>query len=224
MYLSDRDLQWAIDRGLLIVQAPAGIAPPKVDPSSIDLRLDHVSQAKVWDIAAYTKHIGVSGDNEPVLHVGSLHYQYGEISSRFLVPPPEMRSDSLEQKVYRKGDEVFIRTGGFLLWQTKERVGTPKQDPRFICFIDGKSTRARAGLLVHLTAPTIHAGWDGNVTLEITNLGPFTFGLRENDVIAQLTVAMISSPPAKSHLEAGSSTVGQTQVGGLEEPKANEVS
>jgi hypothetical protein len=36
--------------------------------------------------------------------------------------------------------------------------------------------------------------------------------LREDDVIAQLTVAMISSPPAKSHQEAGSSMVGQTHV------------
>jgi dCTP deaminase len=106
----------------------------------------------------------------------------------------------------------------FSLWQTKEVVGTPKIDPRYICFIDGKSTRARTGLLVHLTAPTIHAGWDGKVTLEIVNLGPFTFGLSENDVIAQLTVAMISSSPNKSHQDAGSSTIGQTGVEGKEAP------
>jgi len=134
---------------------------------------------------------------------------------KFLVPPPEWRADDFGQKVYRKGEEVFIRPQGFLLWQTKEIIGTPKQDPRFICFVDGKSTRARVGLLVHLTAPTIHAGWDGNVTLEIANLGPFTFVLRENDVIAQLTVATISSPPSKSHQEAGTSTAGQAHVGGL---------
>jgi deoxycytidine triphosphate deaminase len=214
MYLSDRDLQWAIDRELLIVRAPEGVPPPKVDPSSIDLRLDRITEAKVWDIDAYKAHVGVSGDDEPVLHVGSLRYRYGEIT-RFLVPPPEFEPGDSSQKVYHKGDEIYIRQGGFLLWQTKETIGTPKQDPRFICFIDGKSTRARAGLIVHLTAPTIHAGWSGNVTLEISNLGPFTFGLRENDVIAQLTVAMISSPPAKTHQEAGSSTLGQTHVGGL---------
>lgn len=53
MYLSDRDLQWAIDRELLIVRAPEGVPPPKVDPSSIDLRLDRITEAKVWDIDAY---------------------------------------------------------------------------------------------------------------------------------------------------------------------------
>jgi hypothetical protein len=50
--------------------------------------------------------------------------------------------------------------------------------------------------------------------LEIANLGPFTFGLREDDVIAQITVATISSTPQRTHAEAGTSTQGQTTVAG----------
>ena len=65
---------------------------------------------------------------------------------------------------------------------------------------------------MHLTAPTIHAGWKGNVVLEIVNLGPFTFVLQEDDVIAQLTVATISSSPEQTHSESGSSTVDQVHV------------
>jgi deoxycytidine triphosphate deaminase len=217
MYLSDRDMRWAIERGSLIVKAPDDSLAPKIDPSSIDLRLDKLDEAKVWDIAAYTAHVGVSGEDEPILHVGSLKYQYGSLS-RFLIPPPPRKAGDPDQKVYRNGDCIFIKTDGFLLWQTKELIGTPRDDPRFICFIDGKSTRARAGLVVHLTAPTIHAGWSGNVTLEIANLGPFTFGLREDDVIAQVTVATISSTPQRSHLEAGTSTLGQTTVAGSDAP------
>ncbi len=213
MYLSDRDIQWAIDRKLLIVEVPDGVSPPKVDPSSIDLRLDRISESKVWDIEAYKNQIKISGDDEPVLHVGAMKFKFGDLS-KFLVEPPTRRAGETGQKVFQNGEEVFIRPGGFLLWQTKEWVGTPNEDPRYICFVDGKSTRARAGLIVHLTAPTIHAGWSGNVTLEIANVGPFTFGLKEDDVIAQLTVATISSPPAKTHGEAGSSTVGQQHVGG----------
>ena len=135
-----------------------------------------------------------------------------------MIPPPSRKATDPNQKVYRNGDCIFIKTGGFLLWQTKELIGTPRDDPRFICFIDGKSTRARAGLVVHMTAPTIHAGWSGNVTLEIANLGPFTFGLREDDVIAQITVATISSTPQRTHLEAGTSTLGQTTVAGSDAP------
>ncbi len=78
----------------------------------------------------------------------------------------------------------------------------------------GKSTKARTGILVHFTAPTIHAGWHGNIVLEIANLGPFTFVLQEDDVIAQLTVATISSIPEKTQKEAGSQTLGQANVRG----------
>ncbi len=217
MYLSDRDARWAIERKLLIVESPEGDPPPKIDPSSIDLRLDRVEEAKVWDIVAYTEQVGIGG-GDPVLHVGSDRYQYGKMS-RFLVSPPVHDPNDAHQKVYKNGAEILVRPGGFLLWQTKEKIGTPQLDPRYICFVDGKSTRARAGLIVHLTAPTIHAGWSGNVTLEIANLGPFTFGLKENDVIAQITVAMITSPPEKTHAEARSSTFGQTNVGGAPSPK-----
>jgi deoxycytidine triphosphate deaminase len=216
MYLSDRDIQWAIERKTLIVNVPEGVAPAKVDPSSIDLRLDHISEAKIWDIAAYTNHVAVSGDDEPVLHVGAQKYKIGSLT-KFLVSPPERNPRDKNQKVYQSGGEVYIRPGGFLLWQTKEEVGTPKEDPRYICFVDGKSTRARTGLVVHMTAPNVHAGWRGNITLEIANLGPFTFGLREDDVIAQLVVAMISSSPAKSHNDVGSTTVGQEHVGGKDD-------
>jgi dCTP deaminase len=74
-------------------------------------------------------------------------------------------------------------------------VGTPVKNPGLICFVNAKSTRARTGILVHFTAPTIHAGWKGKITLEIANLGPFHVVLEENDVVAQLTVATVSSPP-----------------------------
>ncbi|MDO8794033.1 MAG: hypothetical protein Q7J25_05380 [Vicinamibacterales bacterium] len=36
-----------------------------------------------------------------------------------------------------------------------------------------RSSLARLGLMVHLTAPTIHAGFNGNITLEVINHGPF---------------------------------------------------
>jgi dCTP deaminase len=107
-----------------------------------------------------------------------------------------------------------VKPGGFLLWTTKEWVGTPITNPELICFVDGKSTRARTGILVHLTAPTIHAGWSGHITLEIANLGPFHFVLEEGDIIAQLTVATISSAP-DLRLKVGiSATQGQTQPSG----------
>jgi dCTP deaminase len=210
MYLSDRDLRWAIERNLLIVQAPAEIPLPKIDPTSIDLRLDSASEAKIWDIEGFKKKHDMAGIGEAELRLGT--FKFAAFAEEYLIAPPSYRPRSYDDRVCRRGDEVLIRPGGFLLWQTKEKIGTPKQNPQYICFIDGKSTRARTGILVHLTAPTIHAGWTGNVVLEIVNLGPFTFVLQEDDVIAQLTVATISSSPEQSHARAGSTTIDQVHV------------
>ena len=206
MYLSDRDIRWAIETGALVLPADA-----KVDPSSVDLRLDNVDQAKVWDIESYKEDLAASGNSEPHLHLGS--FRSVDFSEKYLIQPPVAPVDETE-KVYRNGNQILVRPGGFLLWQTKEKVGTPEVNPSLICFVDGKSTRARTGFLVHFTAPTIHAGWSGQVVLEITNLGPVVFVLKEDDVIAQLTIARISGVPEKTHRQVGSSTMGQTTVAG----------
>jgi deoxycytidine triphosphate deaminase len=217
MYLSDRDLRWAIERNLLIVQPPEGTPSPKVGPTSIDLRLDNVSEAKVWDIETFKKKHNMTGIGEAELRLGS--FKFAAFAEEYLIPPPGYKRGTYDDRVCRRGEEVLIRPGGFLLWQTKEKIGTPIHNPQYICFIDGKSTRARTGILVHLTAPTIHAGWKGNVVLEIVNLGPFTFVLQEDDVIAQLTVATISSSPQQTHAAAGSSTVDQVHVSGKQPRK-----
>jgi deoxycytidine triphosphate deaminase len=207
VYLSDRDIQWAIDKGTLILRPPS-----KVDPTSIDLHLDSVEEAKVWDTEKLRRTLANPGIEELELHLGV--FKYADFSEEHLKTPPAYHRGDTNALVCRREDQILVRPHGFLLWQTKEEVGTPLDDPQYICFVDGKSTKARTGILVHLTAPTIHAGWIGKVVLEIVNLGPFTFVLQENDVIAQLTVATISSIPGQTHREAGTSTLEQVHVTG----------
>lgn len=207
MFLSDRDLRWAIECGKLVFIPP----PEKIDATSIDLHLDKISEAKIWDIALFTKNEAASGRCRPELRIGK--YILGDFGNKYLVPPPEYR-DGCADLVTRRANQVIVRTSGFLLWQTREVVGTnPDRNADLICFIDGKSTRARAGILVHLTAPTIHTTWRGKITLEIANLGPFDLVLEEGDVIAQLTVAKVTSPP-EINVTGSSTTFGQDNVKG----------
>ncbi len=208
MYLSNRDLEWAIKCGRLIVDPP----PDRIDPTSIDLHLDAIDQAQIWDVEKFKQDNRTAGNQEAELRIGK--FQYGLFSKKYLAPLPAAAGTGI--KVFRRGSEAVVKPGGFLLWQTKERVGTPESGANLICFIDGKSTRARTGILVHLTAPTIHASWSGKVTLEIANVGPFDLVLEENDVIAQIVVAMVSSIPNESMKEAGSVTFGQLAVTGPE--------
>jgi dCTP deaminase len=168
----------------------------------------------VWDIEAFRKHNKKHGHGDvPELRIGSFDYKSfaGDFQKSPVVVHPGTGTEDL---VFRRGDEIIVRPRGFVLWQTKEKVGTPEDGSRYICFVDGKSTKARTGVVVHMTAPTIHAAWGAwNVTLEIGNLGPFDIVLREDDVIAQITVAMISSVPEQTMKAAKSATVGQENVG-----------
>jgi dCTP deaminase len=211
MYLSDRDLVWAIKNGQLLVVG--GPTPPLIGPTSIDLHLDSADQAKVWDIpkfCAQNKKLGMG--HVPELRIGAFEYQ--EFAGEFQRQPKDEKEANNEDLVFRRGGQIIVKPGGFLLWQTKERVGTPEEGAQLICFVDGKSTRARTGIVVHMTAPTIHAAWGAwNITLEIANHGPFHFVLEEDDVIAQITVATISSIPDKTMKQTDSITAGQTNVG-----------
>lgn len=211
MYLSDRDLRFAIASAQLIVNPP----PAEIDTTSIDLHLDGIEVARVWDVKAFELQQQDAGVL-PILGVGKFNFQ--AFAEKFAVPVPSEEEAGPGARVYREGRRVIVKPSGFFLWQTHEVVGTPERDPRLICFVDGKSTRARTGLVVHMTAPTLHAGWWGHVTLEIANLGPFTLALEESDAVAQVVVAVISSPPMKQKLALGVA-VGQENVAGGSEPR-----
>lgn len=206
MFLSDRDLLWAIDNNKLISKP----YPNKDDigSSSIDLHLDRVEEAKIWNINEYNHDAAREGNPEFELELGE--FDYRKVSQKYLITP----SSNPQEKVFRRRDQLIIKPNAFVLWQTKEKIGTPSVGADLICFIDGKSTKARAGVMVHITAPTIHSSWAGKVTLEIVNLGPFHIVLKEDDKIAQITVSKISSVPKKNMLQNQSQTLGQGSVSG----------
>ena len=206
MFLSDRDLAWAIETGRLIVNP----RPEKIDATSIDLHLGRIEDAKIWDIEKFAADQTEVGKPRPELHVGA--YKIGKFGAKYARSPPDYDA-RCNWPVMRRGDEIIVRPMGFLLWTTREEVGTPKTNADLICFVEGKSTKARTGMVVHLTAPTIHSTWTGNVVLEIVNLGPFDLVFHEGDAVAQLTVCRISSPPDKA-VEGTSATYGQTGVHG----------
>jgi dCTP deaminase len=210
VYLSDVDLREAVKCGDLIIEP---LPDKEIGPTSIDLHLDSVEEAAIWDFEAIAEHNEALGLPPRELNVARM--TYGVISRQFLIPPPR-EADVGDGLVFRREDAIILRSHGFVVWQTNEVVGTPNQDPKYICFIDGKSTRARTGLVVHLTAPTIHAGWSGNITLEMTNCGPLDLVLYAGDAVAQLTVAKITQPPALNVKLYETTTHGQTSVHGAD--------
>ena len=91
----------------------------------------------------------------------------------------------------RQGFE--LKPGEFVLAQTVEWIGLPiiGKPPSLAARIGGKSSRARCGLIVHCTAPTVHPGFEGKLTLEMANLGPATLTLTDQMYIAQLIIEQV---------------------------------
>ncbi len=81
-----------------------------------------------------------------------------------------------------------------LLCSTRERIHLRKESA--LCArVEGRSSLARLGLVVHLTAPTIHAGFNGQITLEMVNHGRFYLKLVPNKtMICQFIIERLDSP------------------------------
>lgn len=96
-----------------------------------------------------------------------------------------------------EGDDNYtLEPNKFILAQTLERI---ELNYEIAARVEGKSSLARCGLLVHFTAPTIHAGFQGNITLEIINLGRFKINLRYKMPICQLIFECVKGMPTIVH-------------------------
>jgi len=102
------------------------------------------------------------------------------------------RQEDLTELVEIKDDRAFIlHPGEFVLGSTLERIRLPDD---LVARLEGKSSLGRLGLLIHSTAGFIDPGWDGHVTLELSNVAnlPITiyFGMK----IGQLSFVQLSEP------------------------------
>lgn len=98
----------------------------------------------------------------------------------------------------------------FVLGRTREKVGLPLAGG-LAARIEGRSSFARTGLLIHFTAPTIHANYTGTITLEMINLGAMPLKLKPGLRVCQLIVETVQGDilPADSQFQGQTTTVGR---------------
>ncbi len=102
------------------------------------------------------------------------------------------------EKLSPDADGLFtIRPGTFYLADLAEYVRLP---PDLAMHVQGKSSLARLGIGVHVTAPHAHAGWSGNLTLEIFNYGPYQIEIKPGIKIAQLSFWQVHDPIASDEV------------------------
>lgn len=188
MILCDREIEAAIADGrLIIIPTPD---PRHYDSTTVDLCL--ADSLDKW----------VLPDPQPGLGINSLTFCPGKEGFKFA---------DIERQYTRPIDissspHVLSNRppDNFLLGWTKERIYLPHKS-RLCARVEGKSSLARMGLGVHVTAPTIHSGFGFNpnnendhgtpLWLEMWNVGPLPIELSKGMRICQLILEEVREAP-----------------------------
>lgn len=109
--------------------------------------------------------------------------------------------------VDRETDVCIIPPNSFVLTRSVEYFRIPK-DVLVICL--GKSTYARCGLIVNVTP--LEPGWEGHVTLEISNTTPLPAKVYANEGVAQFLFFKGSEPCEVSYADRSGKYMGQRGV------------
>ncbi len=129
--------------------------------------------------------------------------------------------DEMMEEVMVKDDAPFIiQPHDFVVAVTREEIILP---PNMMGRLDGRSSLARLGLVIHVTAARFDPGWKGKAVMELGNLGTVPIVLYSGMRICSMTFEMLASSAEipylqqKDHKYAGQSSATASKIN--EEPK-----
>jgi dCTP deaminase len=132
-------------------------------------------------------------------------------NSRYPYIDVKEEQEELTELVEVNGAEPFIlHPGEFVLGSTLERVTLPDD---LVARLEGKSSLGRLGLLIHSTAGFIDPGFDGHVTLELSNVANLPITIYPEMKIGQLSFVQMSEPAETPYGSGGLGSKYQGQRG-----------
>ena len=118
------------------------------------------------------------------------------------------QAQDLTELVEVKPDEPFIlHPGEFVLGQTLEAIRLPDD---IVARLEGKSSLGRLGLLIHSTAGFVDPCWEGNLTLELSNVANLPITIYHGMPIGQISFMRMDAPVERPY---GSADVGSKYQG-----------
>jgi len=109
------------------------------------------------------------------------------------------------------GEEPFIlHPGEFVLGSTLETIRLADD---LVARLEGKSSLGRLGLLIHSTAGFVDPGWDGHVTLELSNVANLPITIYHGMKIGQLSFMQLSEAAERPYGSGGLGSKYQGQKG-----------
>ena len=120
----------------------------------------------------------------------------------------KVEQEELTELVEVDGEHPFVlHPGEFVLGSTLERIRLPDD---LVARLEGKSSLGRLGLLIHSTAGFIDPGWDGHVTLELSNVANLPITIYHAMKIGQISFMQLSEATSTPY---GSSSLGSKYQG-----------
>jgi dCTP deaminase len=141
--------------------------------------------------------IGIEPYEEELLQPSSVDVRVDRLfrvfrNSRYPFIDVKQEMEELTELVEVDSEEAFIlHPGEFVLGSTLERITLPDD---LVARLEGKSSLGRLGLLIHSTAGFIDPGWDGHVTLELSNVANLPITIYYGMKIGQLSFVQLSEP------------------------------
>ena len=123
-----------------------------------------------------------------------LGYDFGYLATRKVnsLDTKEMDDiEDLQRKMTATPEEgVVVHPGEFIIGTTLEKVRIPRN---MVARIEGRSSYARLGLIPHAAGGFVDAGFEGQITLEIQNLGNVPITIYPEDRICQMAIETMTS-------------------------------
>jgi dCTP deaminase len=120
----------------------------------------------------------------------------------------KVEQEELTELVEVEDDHPFVlHPGEFVLGSTLERIRLGND---LVARLEGKSSLGRLGLLIHSTAGFIDPGWDGHVTLELSNVANLPITIYYGMKIGQISFMRMTEPASSPY---GSDKIGSKYQG-----------
>ncbi len=122
----------------------------------------------------------------------------------------DVQEDLTELVEIPEDDALILHPGEFVLGSTSERVALPDD---LVARLEGKSSLGRLGLLIHSTAGFVDAGFDGHLTLELSNVANLPITVYPGMKIGQISFFRMSTPAERPYGAKGLGSKYQGQWG-----------
>lgn len=134
------------------------------------------------------------------LHLGNVFKVFKSSEYPYLDPKRKIDFEEIMEEIkVEDGGPFILQPKSFVLTTTKEEFSLSDD---IMARLDGRSSLARLGVVVHLTSARFDPGWQGKAVIELGNMGNLPVVLYAGVTrICALTFETLSTPVEKPYLK-----------------------